>query len=326
MPRAYWSPLYLAAEESLVSRSGLLNFFHDYLRKAVEDRYFHDTIKKCLDTEKKRLAHLRLADYFDKKELDARKVDELPWLLRQAEARDRLRACLLDIDQFLLIQKRDQNELMVYWVWLREEREMGEGYLESFESWSGKPGNQDLRTSYAANGLVVFLLHAALHAEAEPFMRRALRIDEQSFGENHPNVAIHLNNLAQLLQATNRLAEAEPLCRRMVEIFLQFTSKTGHTHPHLHAATNNYAGLLHAMGHSAEDIRDDLKKLGKRFVVDLGGTGGHANAQPSPKLRAVIEQLNRDPSKAQEIFGKLQREDPALLQELIPLIQRQQQK
>ena len=42
--------------------------------------------------------------------------------------------------------------------------------------------------------------------EAEPLMRRALAIDEQSFGKDHPNVAIDLNNLAQLLQATNRLA------------------------------------------------------------------------------------------------------------------------
>ena len=45
-------------------------------------------------------------------------------------------------------------------------------------------------------------------------MRRALAIDEKSFGPDHPNVARDLNNLAQLLQATNRLAEAEPLMRR----------------------------------------------------------------------------------------------------------------
>lgn len=30
-------------------------------------------------------------------------------------------------------------------------------------------------------------------------MRRALTIDEQSFGPEHPNVAIRLNNLAHLL-------------------------------------------------------------------------------------------------------------------------------
>ncbi len=33
-------------------------------------------------------------------------------------------------------------------------------------------------------------------AEAEPLMRRALAIDETSFGPDHPNVAIRLNNLA----------------------------------------------------------------------------------------------------------------------------------
>ena len=42
-------------------------------------------------------------------------------------------------------------------------------------------------------------------------MRRALAINEKSYGQDHPNVAIRLNNLAALLQATNRLAEAEPL-------------------------------------------------------------------------------------------------------------------
>ena len=55
-------------------------------------------------------------------------------------------------------------------------------------------------------------------AEAEPLMRRALAIDEKSFGPEHPNVAMGLNNLAQLLQDTNRLAEAEPLMRRALAI------------------------------------------------------------------------------------------------------------
>src|SRR5262249_44587795 len=37
--------------------------------------------------------------------------------------------------------------------------------------------------------------------EAEPLYRRALAIDEQSYGPNHPAVATVLNNLAELLQA-----------------------------------------------------------------------------------------------------------------------------
>jgi hypothetical protein len=42
--------------------------------------------------------------------------------------------------------------------------------------------------------------------EAEPLMRRALAIDEASFGAEHPDVARDLNSLAQL-KATNRLPD-----------------------------------------------------------------------------------------------------------------------
>jgi tetratricopeptide (TPR) repeat protein len=62
------------------------------------------------------------------------------------------------------------------------------------------------------------LRQLARFSEAEPFARRALAIDEKSFGPNHPNVARNLNNLAQLLYATNRLSEAEPLMRRALAI------------------------------------------------------------------------------------------------------------
>ncbi len=44
-------------------------------------------------------------------------------------------------------------------------------------------------------------------------MRRALEIDERSYGPEHPDVARDLNSLAELLKATNRLQEAEPVLR-----------------------------------------------------------------------------------------------------------------
>jgi tetratricopeptide (TPR) repeat protein len=76
-------------------------------------------------------------------------------------------------------------------------------------------------------------------AEAEPLMRRALAIDEKSYGPDHPNVAIRLNNLASMLQATNRLAEAEPLMRRALEID---EKSYGSDHPMLRFASTT---LLH---------------------------------------------------------------------------------
>ncbi|MFI0403314.1 MAG: tetratricopeptide repeat protein [Cyanobium sp.] len=96
--------------------------------------------------------------------------------------------------------------------------------------------------------------------ELEPLMRRALAIDEASYGSNHPDVARDLNNLAQLLQATNRLAEAEPLMRRMVEIFIAF-SKQVYQHPNLEAGLSNYITLLQEMGLPDPEIQAKLQAL-----------------------------------------------------------------
>lgn len=94
MPRAHWSPLFLALEDSLVSRTGLLNFFHDYLKKAVEGKYLPNE-------EAKKSAHIRLADYFETRELDDRKVDELPWQLCQSDATEKLKKCVTDFEIFM---------------------------------------------------------------------------------------------------------------------------------------------------------------------------------------------------------------------------------
>ena len=81
MPGAHWSPLYLAAEHALVSRSGLISFFHDYLRQAVQRRYLSSE-------EEQNAAHLCLADYFngDARRLEPRAIDELPWQLAGAKS------------------------------------------------------------------------------------------------------------------------------------------------------------------------------------------------------------------------------------------------
>jgi tetratricopeptide (TPR) repeat protein len=68
------------------------------------------------------------------------------------------------------------------------------------------------------NKLGRILYAKADYNQAEPIMRRALAIDEKSYGLDHFDVVWDLNNLALLLEDTNRLAEAEPLFRRVIEI------------------------------------------------------------------------------------------------------------
>ena len=70
---------------------------------------------------------------------------------------------------------------------------------------------------------------------------RALQIDEDSYGPLHPNVAVRLNNLAQLLQDTNRITEAEPLMRRALAID---EKSLGPEHPNVAIRLSNLAGLL----------------------------------------------------------------------------------
>ena len=88
------------------------------------------------------------------------------------------------------------------------------------------------------NNLAQLLQATNRLGEAEPLMRRALEIDEQSYGPDHPNVAGDLNNLAQLLQDTNRLGEAEPLMRRALEID---EHSHGPDHPKVAIRLNNLA-------------------------------------------------------------------------------------
>lgn len=86
-----------------------------------------------------------------------------------------------------------------------------------------------------------FFIGKADHQAAEPLYRRALEIDELSFGPRDPRVATDLNNLASLFQETNRLAEAEPMYRRALQID---ETHFGSGHPRVASHLNNLAQLL----------------------------------------------------------------------------------
>ena len=91
LPPAFWSPFFLAVQESLVHRSGVLTFFHPHLREAVREAY--------LPTPAHELAmHRRLADFFDAQPLDARRIAELPWQLAHAHEWARLNRLFGDLD------------------------------------------------------------------------------------------------------------------------------------------------------------------------------------------------------------------------------------
>ena len=90
-------------------------------------------------------------------------------------------------------------------------------------------------------------------------MRRALAIDERSHGPDHPDVAHFLNNLARLLQDTNRAQNAEPLMARAVRVYSHFRRSTGHEHRRQQKAMENYRQLLSSLKLAEPEISARLK-------------------------------------------------------------------
>jgi tetratricopeptide (TPR) repeat protein len=74
-------------------------------------------------------------------------------------------------------------------------------------------------------------------------------ISEESFGPDHSNVAAHLNNLAGNYRAQGKLAEAEPLYKRSMDIW---EKNFGPDNSLVLYALKSYEDLLQDMGRNSE--------------------------------------------------------------------------
>ncbi len=132
------STLLLGLDYHLVRRDGLLTFFHDYLRRAVRNRYLSDP-------ERQRAVHMRLAAHFDEIiDLAASRGDRLPrrealLLLYQISCtgeRRRLAGTLSNIPLFLaLYDGQTQYDILGYWAGLHGEEDLQEHYLNALQAW-----------------------------------------------------------------------------------------------------------------------------------------------------------------------------------------------
>jgi len=237
LPQAIWSPLYLALSAALVNRAGLLNFFHDYLRQAVEQRYLSDA-------DQKRAVHRQLADFFETLPLDTRQADELPYQLELAGEKARLQACISEIPMFLQLMRDDKKyELWGYWQRLGTQDKMVAAYQDALTQSEKASVKENL--SYELNELAYFFKTVGYYPASEPLYQRALAISEQVLGAQHPDTATSLNNLAALLSSKGDYDGAEPLYKRALAIYEQVL---GAQHPDTASSLNNLAGLLSSKG------------------------------------------------------------------------------
>ncbi len=281
LPQAAWTPFYLAAESALARRSGLLTFFHNYIRNAVQEAFLPGESDQ-------QSAHRRLAEYFQRPlTWTERRLDELPWQLAAAGDCQPLHDVLTNQACFLGLQHRNEYELLGYWLRLKPHFDLATSYTAAFAGWEESECD-DVQRRVLATALASFFMIAACHSAAEPLYRRALAIDEKAYGVGHPEVATDLNNLAQVLKATNRLAEAEPLMRRALAIH---EHSYGADHPEVAAALNNLAGLLRDTNRL-----DEAEPLLRRALAILEQSLGARHplvARESNNLAVFLEATNR---------------------------------
>ncbi len=141
--------------------------------------------------------------------------------------------------------------------------------------------------------------------EAEPLLRRALSIQERSFGPDHPLVANRLNNLATVLQATNRLSESGPLFHRSLEIL---ENSFGLDHPEVARCLNNLGNFYKATNRLAD--AEPLARRTLEILYKITRSTGH----PHPQLELVTKNYT---SLLQEM-GTSQEEITARLREIAP--------
>jgi len=165
------------------------------------------------------------------------------------------------VRQFIRLQSQDQEELVTRWrrqlaavvaeicregipqTLILEQVEALEPVLPHIrqvaEHCAGEFSEEDLIEPFT--GLARVAEHQAVFAEALRWYEQGLTECEQRLGPEHPGTAPAINNLAALLQTTNRLAEAEPLMRRALAID---EASYGNDHPNVAVDLNNLAQLL----------------------------------------------------------------------------------
>ncbi|WP_130757607.1 CHAT domain-containing protein, partial [Microcystis aeruginosa] len=89
----------------------------------------------------------------------------------------------------------------------------------------------------------------ARYNEAEPLYNRSLAIRKQQLGDNHPDTASSLNNLAVFYQSQGRYSEAEPLYKQALAIRKQ---QLGDNHPDTATSLNNLAVFYQSQGRYSE--------------------------------------------------------------------------
>ena len=120
------SRILLVLDYHFMNKDGVLDFFHDYFRQAVEKRYVHDQSDRST-------YHKLLASYFNEQKMSQRVIEELPYHYLKARDYDGLRRCITNKEYILNMQPDKEYELLRYWSSLPAIYDPVESYLIEYK-------------------------------------------------------------------------------------------------------------------------------------------------------------------------------------------------
>ena len=235
-----WAAIRLRLDDALYDDAGRSKCAHDYLRKAIQDRY--------LPSQKnQRGAHYKAAQWWSAQEVDARMISELPWQWYTAQAWQELRACLIDARTGpSAITQIARLELWNFWLSVEDQCGVRvEEQLEKvFPAWVASLNKKrDLHISLAAAAL---LSQSGRYGQFnKQLLLRAISISKKYSGLDHPDVALSLNNLAGLYNDQSDFAKALPMFERAFAIC---EKALGKDHPDFVTILTNLASLYGEQG------------------------------------------------------------------------------
>jgi tetratricopeptide (TPR) repeat protein len=153
---------------------------------------------------------------------------------------------------------------------------------------------------------------------AREVLERAVAWSESAYGPNDRQTATALNNLAQLLHETNKVAEAEPLMRQALAID---EGSLGDTDPKVATDLSNLSQLLRATNRPAE--AEPLQR--RALAIDEGSLGNdHPKVATDLNNLALLLQETDRPAEAEPLLrqalaideGHLGKEHPGVADSL----------
>ncbi len=94
-------------------------------------------------------------------------------------------------------------------------------------------------------GLSNFYQGQGAYEQAIPWLEKCLFLSHVRLGQQHPDVATSLNNLAELYRSQGKYQQAEPLCLQALEMYKQLL---GEQHPRVATSLNHLALLYKSQG------------------------------------------------------------------------------